>query len=51
MKKKKMRLKEKAGDLIYRPVVCTEKLIEQRKPITQKKIFGARWVFDNTDFD
>ena len=42
---------EKASDLIYRPVVCTEKLIEQRKPITQKKIFGARWVFDNTDFD
>lgn len=42
---------EKAKDLTYRSIVCTEKLIEQRKPITQKKIFGAKWVFDNTDFD
>lgn len=39
-----------ANGLRYRSIVCTEK-ITYSKPITQKKIFGVRWVFNNTEFD
>jgi len=35
--------------LRYQSVVCTETLIGS-KPITQKKFFGANYVFNNTDF-
>lgn len=40
----------KTEHLRYQSIVCTEKLLGS-KPITQKKLFGARWVFNNTDFD
>ena len=36
--------------LKYTPIICTENL-EYSKPISQKKIFGVRWVFDFTDYD
>lgn len=39
-----------AKGLRYRSIICAEKLFGP-KPITQKKLFGARWVFDNTDFN
>jgi hypothetical protein len=35
----------------YNPIICTEKLDVSKKPISQKKIFGVRHIFDNTEVD
>lgn len=36
--------------LKYQSIVCTEPL-NYSKPITQKKVFGTRWIFKNTNFE
>ena len=38
-----------AGDLKYESIVCTEQL--GASPITQKKFFGLKYIFENTSFD
>jgi hypothetical protein len=38
-----------AGDLKYESIVCTEQL--GVSPITQKKFFGLKYIFENTSFD
>ena len=39
-----------AKDLRYHSIVCTEPLLCS-KPISQKKIFGVRYVLENTNID
>ncbi len=41
--------KVRDGNLKYNAAVCTEKLDVSKKPISQKKIWGAKEVFSNTD--
>ena len=38
-----------AGDLKYKSIVSTEQMGEG--PITQKKFFGLKYIFENTSFD
>ncbi|HAI39323.1 MAG TPA: hypothetical protein DCM40_15035, partial [Maribacter sp.] len=35
----------------YQYFVCTEKLDVSKKPISQKKIFGVREIFNTTEYD
>lgn len=38
-----------SGDLRYGSIICDEPI--GPSPITQKKIFGLKYIFNNTDFD
>lgn len=42
--------KKISQNLKYRSIVCTEQLY-CTKPISQKKIFGVNYIFNNTEFD
>ena len=35
----------------YNAFVCTEKLDVSKKPISQKKLFGVRHIFENTNHE